>query len=118
MHEECGQFVNEQHGRMVGYGKQQEENHGGRARHAQSRAGPKKISKPAGKSQKMLDEPLLISISWMKTKVRDSPSKHGASEQLDQTHRGLQITKPQGVEAQFLCQILETRIKGDLISHK
>lgn len=50
----------------------------------------------------------------MKMEIWGSPSKYGTPEQLDQTHRGLQITKPQGVEAQFLRQILETRIKRDL----
>lgn len=40
------------------------------------------------------------------------PSKHGAAEQLDQTHRGLQITKPQGVEAQLLGHILQRDTAG------
>lgn len=116
VHEERGQFVNEQHGGMVGYGQQQEENHGGSARHAQSRTRAEQISKPAGKTQKTQSEHGFIYARGMKTETRVSPSKHGTPEELDQTHRGLQIPKPQGVEAQFLCQILENRTKGDLKS--
>lgn len=41
-----------------------------------------------------------------------SPSKQGTPEQLAEAHHGLQVTKPQGVEAQFLCQILEITKKA------
>lgn len=53
VHEERGQFVNKQHGGMGGGGEQQEENHRGRTRHAQSRAGSKQISKPGGKKDEI-----------------------------------------------------------------
>lgn len=111
VHEERGQFVNEQHGGMVGYGEQQEENHRGSAGHAQSRASAEKISKPAGTRQKTQSEHLFMYVCWTKREIGGSPSKHGAPQQLDHAHRGLQITEPQGVEAQFLCQILESRTK-------
>lgn len=116
VHEDRGQFVDEQHGGMVGYGEQQEENHGGSARHTQSRACPEKISEPARKTQKSQSEHLLVYVCWMKMEIRASPSKHRTPEQLDHTHHGLQITKPQGVEAQFLCQILENR-KKEILDH-
>lgn len=62
VHEERGQFVNEQHGRMVGYSEQQEENNGGSARHAQSRSCTEKISKPARKTQKTQSEHLFVYV--------------------------------------------------------
>lgn len=111
MHEERGQFVDEQHGGMAGHGEQQEENHRGGAGHAQGRASAEKISEPAGTTQKRRSEHVSIYVGWRKTETGASPSKHGPPEQLDHAHRGLQVAEPQGVEAQFLCQILETRRK-------
>lgn len=62
VHEERGQFVNEQHGRMVGYSEQQEVNNGWSERHAQSRSCTKKISKPARKTQKTQSEHLFVYV--------------------------------------------------------
>lgn len=52
MHEDCGEFVDEQHGGMVCYGQQQKENNCRSARHSQGYPRSKKISKPASKTQK------------------------------------------------------------------
>lgn len=114
VHEERGKFVNEQHGGMVGDSQQEEEDHGGRARHAQGRAGPEDIPEPAGQTQETEFHRFFRRVCRTNAGIRDSPSKHGTAQQLDQTHRGLEITEPQGVEAQLLCQVLEGTIKEDI----
>lgn len=113
VHEERGQFVNKQHGGMGGGGQQQEENHRGRTRHAQSRAGSKQISKPGGKNHEITIYPFIyLDLLEENGTPHASPSKQGTPEQLAEAHHGLQVTKPQGVEAQFLRQILETTKKS------
>lgn len=52
MHEDCGEFVDEQHGGMVCYGQQQKENNCRSTRHSQGYPRSEKISKPASKTQK------------------------------------------------------------------
>lgn len=52
MHKDCGQFVDEQHDRMVGYGKQQKENNRGTTCYSQSYPRSEKISKPGSETQK------------------------------------------------------------------
>lgn len=105
--------MDKQHDGMVGDGQQQEENHGGGAGHQQGDPRSKHIPKPEGwspdetkKSYQWAAAPWFLDPGFL-------PSKHGATEQLDQTHRGLQIAKPQGVEAQFLGHVLqETQSRG------
>lgn len=46
----------------------------------------------------------LVPTSWLQ---RFLPSEHGAAHQLDQTHGGLQVAEPQGVEAQPLGHVLQ-----------
>lgn len=51
MHEDCGEFVDEQHGRMVCYGQQQEENNCRRTRQRQGYSCSEEICKPANNSE-------------------------------------------------------------------
>lgn len=102
--------MDKQHEGMVGDCQQQEENHGGGAGHKQGDPRAKHIPKAWHTEKLVVSGSFLIAVLLVPGFL---PSKHGAAKQLDQTHCGLQIAKPQGVEAQFLGHILqETQGRG------
>lgn len=52
MHEDCGEFVYEQHGRMICDGQQQKENYCCRTRQRQGESCSEKICKPSNNNKK------------------------------------------------------------------